>query len=234
MFIRCNFCGARFVCATLLFAWLNITWAADGFVVRGSIAEPLTADADRLRIKLYPPRDKKKPVLIGPVSRDGKIRFSGVAPDRYLIELSAGDRVLFQEVRNIASNVQLCPIASGDAPSGHGTNVLEGMKLHKNTLIALGSTFNERVAVAARDIEGTQEFQLKILLARGDWGSISGKFMTFGGLHGQVKEVLFDGVFLPPQDLICFRYGNQTYWLKGRVAPPKPGEKAFLEFDIIR
>ena len=36
MFIQRNFCGMRFVCATLLFAWLNITWAADGFVVRGT------------------------------------------------------------------------------------------------------------------------------------------------------------------------------------------------------
>ena len=147
--------------------------------------------------KALPPRDKKKPVLIGPVSRDGKIRFSGVAPDRYLIELSAGDRVLFQEVRNIESNVQLCPIALGDVPSGRGTKVLEGIKLDKNTLIALGNAFNERVAVAVRDIEGTQEFQLQILLARGDWGPLSGKFMTFGGLRGQIKEVLFDGRSCP-------------------------------------
>jgi hypothetical protein len=58
----------------------------------------------RLSLKLYPPKNEKRAVLLGASDSAGKFRFENLSPNSYLLEAYLGTKLVYQQVVDVRNN----------------------------------------------------------------------------------------------------------------------------------
>lgn len=107
----------------------------------------MTQSTTRLTAKLYFPKERGKPVLLTYPNATGAFSFANLAPDNYLLEIYAGEKLLYQRKLALESDLYLT------VPLGKYQLVNEGNVAEKTAWVVPGAEFNKQILISVGDID---------------------------------------------------------------------------------
>lgn len=163
-----------------------------------------------LTAKLYPPKERGKPLLLAYSDSASTFRFTDLSPDSYLLEVYLGDQLLYQRLIKLESNILLA------IPIGNFKLVDKVTVEERTSQLLRGLDFQGRITVTVGDIDrdlapNTEPLSLTI---------------------SQNSRRLFVGKLTPPKLVANFKYNGQTYILAGAVR--RTPAKEFIDCEIYR
>jgi len=172
----------------------------------------------QITVRLYFPKDMKKPVLLAYLNRGGLFYFKDIPAGNYLLELYSEDQMFYQKAVTLSYDTYLddkvisLTVGKPSVGGGEPNRVFDQTKLkQRNKVVLSGPEFQNKLTLSVGDIRSNGTLTIKIYEARG------GRQIAKKDHRGYVY--------------LEFSYNNSNYVVKGY---PELGKVDYLHFEIYR
>jgi hypothetical protein len=174
-----------------------------------------------LTAKLYPPKDRDMPVLLAYSDSTGRFQFTRLQKSTYLLEISLGDKVLYQKELNMESDILLA-VPVGNLKLIDSVTVEE----HSSTLVS-GQEFQGNLKIEVGDIKNDLQPNIDPFSL-----TISQKMPNPFSKYRKTVSIKVT----PPKLVTNFKYNNQTYILTGaiRKISLQNEDKEYMDCEIYK